>query len=121
MSRSELKAFAPKFPWDAALGSMGLPNHDRFVVREKDAIAKLAGLFAATPVATWRSYLYFHYLRGQADIMPTAFDEANFAFYGEVLSGQPEQRERWKRAVGNINGRYGAGPLGEAVGQSALC
>jgi putative endopeptidase len=36
----------------------------------------------------------------------------NFDFYGRVLEGQPQQRERWKRAVQATNAA-----LGEAVGK----
>jgi putative endopeptidase len=31
--------------------------------------------------------------------LPKAFDQENFAFYGTVLNGTPEQEVRWKRAV----------------------
>jgi putative endopeptidase len=117
MTRAELKAFAPGFPWDAALAAGGVPAHDRFVIRERDAVAALAKLFAQTPVSTWRAYLTFHYVNAQADIMPKAFDDANFEFYGRVLSGQPEPAPRWRRAVASVNGNYGAGPLGDAVGR----
>ncbi len=116
-SRSELEAFAPGFPWAEALGASGLATHDRFVVREEEAVAGLAQLFRATPVSTWRAYLTFHYLNNEADIMPSAFDEASFAFNGKTLGGQPQQLPRWRRAVADINGPYAAGPLGDAVGR----
>jgi predicted metalloendopeptidase len=116
-TRADLEAFAPGFPWAAALRATGIASHDRFVVKEADAVAALAELFRATPVSTWRAYLTFHYLNGQADIMPSAFDEASFAFNGKVLGGQPQQLPRWRRAVGDINGPYAAGPLGDAVGR----
>ena len=86
-SLAELGAFAPGFPWKAALASGGLDGQDRLVLREADAIAALAKLFRATPVATWRAYMTFHYLNEQADIMPPAFDEAKFEFFGKVLGG----------------------------------
>ena len=44
--------------------------------------------------------------------MPAAFEEENFNFYGKVLSGQPEQEPRWKRAAHVIDGS-----IGEALGQ----
>ena len=116
-TRAELQAFAPQFPWAAMLESGGLKDHDRFVVREASAIEGLARLFRATPVGTWRAYLTFHYLNSQADIMPAAFDEASFGFHGRVLGGSTEPRARWKRAVNEINGPYGVGPIGDAVGR----
>jgi predicted metalloendopeptidase len=116
-SLAELEAFAPGFPWRSALEGAGLTGRDRLVVKEQEAVRDLARTFGETPVATWRAYLTFHYLNAQADIMPAAFDDAQFAFSGKVLSGIGQKRERWKRAVGEISGPYGAGPLGEAVGR----
>ena len=44
--------------------------------------------------------------------MHKALDDQNFDFYGRTLAGTPEQKPRWERAVGAVNGM-----LGEAVGQ----
>lgn len=111
-TRAELRAIAPNFPWDAGLeaGSMGAATE--VVVRELSAMAPLANLFMATPVQTWKDYLTFNLISGSADVLPSAIDDANFDFYGKTLNGQPEQRERWKRAVDAVNNA-----MGEAVGQ----
>lgn len=111
-SRTELEAFAPGYPWDATLAALGIPRHDFYVVKEDSAIRDLARLFQATPVAAWRAYMAFHYLNGMADVLPAAFDDLAFGFNGRVLSGQPQQRERWKRATTALNAA-----LGEAVGR----
>jgi putative endopeptidase len=111
-SQAELKAFAPDYPWDAALGALEIPRQDFFVVKEDLAIKELTRLFAATPVETWRAYMAFHYLNGMADLLPAAFDDLAFDFNGRVLSGQLQKRERWKRATVALNSA-----LGEAVGR----
>ncbi len=116
-SRAELKAFAPEFPWDAGLASSGLQNQDFFVVGSPQPVQALAKLFRATPVDLWKAYLTFHYVNGEADIMPAAFDDASFAFNGTVLTGQPQKRERWKRATTALSGAPFLAPMGEAVGQ----
>jgi putative endopeptidase len=116
-NRAELKAFAPEFPWDAGLASGGIGNQDFFVVGQPDAVKALAKLFRDTPVETWRAYLTFHYLNGSADILPTAFDDASFDFNGKVLTGQPQKRDRWKRATVAMSGSPFSAPLAEAVGQ----
>jgi putative endopeptidase len=115
-NRKELEASVPDFPWQAALGAAGIPNQDFFIVNNPEPAAQLAKLYRETPVSTWRAYLTFHYLNSQADIMPLAFDDAAFEFNGKVLTGQPEKRARWKRAVLALSGNYGEKPLGEAVG-----
>ena len=111
-SQAELKAFAPDYPWDEALAAMEIPKQDFFVVKEDEAILGLTRLFVATPVETWRAYMTFRYLNGMADVLPAAFDDLAFGFNGRTLSGQPQQRERWKRASSMLNST-----LGEAVGQ----
>ncbi|GJL91824.1 M13 family metallopeptidase [Hyphococcus sp.] len=111
-TRDELKAFAPEFPWDAAFEGAGLGDIDSVVVREDDAIAKLAEIFADTPVDTWKAYMKFHLLNANAAVLPSALDAANFALFGTELRGTPKQRERWKRGVAAVNGA-----LGEAVGK----
>ncbi|GAB4516742.1 MAG: M13 family metallopeptidase [Amphiplicatus sp.] len=111
-TRAELKAFAPEAPWDAMFEAAGLGDQDEVVVREDDAIANLAKIFADTPVETWRAYLKFHVLTANAAVLPSALDAANFAFYGTALRGTPKQRERWKRAVAAVNDA-----MGEAVGK----
>ncbi len=108
----ELSAYAPGVPWSAIFEAGGLGAQNEFVIREDDAIQKLAAIFGETPVETWRDYLRFHHLRGNAGVLPSEFDDATFAFFGTEIRGTPKQRERWKRGVAAVNGA-----LGEAVGQ----
>ncbi len=112
-SRAQLLEMTKGFPMAEALESAGFGKVPEFVVREADAMAPLATLFRQTPVATWREYLAYHYLRSKAPVLPQSLDDEVFAFYGRQLNGQPEQRPRWKRAVDEVNDT-----LGEAVGQT---
>jgi putative endopeptidase len=111
-TRAQLSSFAPGFPWRALLTGAGLEDQPRFVVRQSDAIQALSALFAKVPVAHWREYLCYHYLVGNADVLPQAFDDEVFDFYGRTLHGQPQQQPRWKRAVAAVNEG-----LGEAAGE----
>jgi putative endopeptidase len=112
MTGAELAALAPDYPWAEGFASAGLGAPQEIVVREKDAMAPLGKLFKETPVATWKSYLHYHFLRANAAVLPTAVDAEHFDFFGKTLNGQPQQRERWKRGVDALNGA-----LGEAIGQ----
>ncbi|MEO0399787.1 MAG: M13-type metalloendopeptidase [Pseudomonadota bacterium] len=109
---AEIETFAPGIPWRTLFAGVGLGEQDEFVLREDDALQQIAALFAQTDVAVWRDYLTFHLLNGAADVLPTAFDDAQFAFFGTELRGTPKQRDRWKRGVAAVNGA-----LGEAVGK----
>jgi putative endopeptidase len=112
MTVASLEKDAPAYPWGSALKSSGLSGVQEVVVAEWSAVPSLAKLFKNTPVSTWKAYLAYQYLTGEAALLPKAFDDENFNFYGHILNGQPEQRERWKRAVQATNSA-----LGEAVGQ----
>jgi predicted metalloendopeptidase len=111
-TRAELRAIAPNFPWDAGLEAGNMGHATEVVVREVSAMAPLAELFMATPVQTWKDYLTFNLISASADVLPREIDDANFDFYGRTLNGQPQQRERWKRAVDQVNNA-----MGEALGQ----
>ena len=117
MNKAQLKAFAPEFPWDAGMSAGNLGAQDHFIVGQPDAVKALARFFRDTPADAWKSYLTFHYLNQSADILPTAFDDASFAFNGTVLSGQPKKRDRWKRGTIALSGQAFLAPMGEAVGQ----
>ncbi len=110
--RSDVRAINPRYPWDAQFEAAGLNNGAEVVVAELSAMQPLSELFLATPVATWKSYMAWHYVRVRASVLSKTIDDANFDFYGKTLNGQQQQRERWKRAIQSINN-----VLGEAVGQ----
>jgi len=111
-TRQELEQLAPGIAWQPPLEASGLQNQQQFVVRELDAVQGLAKYFRSVPVAQWRAYFTYQYLSAVADVLPKAFDDENFDFYGRTLSGQQQQTERWKRAVVALNNN-----LGEALGQ----
>ena len=51
-------------------------------------------------------------LHAHAGMLSSAFDAENFAFWGRRLSGQKEQKPRWKRCVAAVDGA-----MGEALGR----
>ena len=112
MSKTDIRALAPNFPWTAYFDARGLGAANEIVVAELSAIGPLANLVVNTPVTTWQAYVAWHYVRARAAVLPRAIDDANFDFYGRQLSGAQRQRERWQRAIQATNGA-----LGEAVGE----
>jgi predicted metalloendopeptidase len=111
-TKQELLAYAPGFPWDAFLDAADLGSRESLILSEKSAIKDLAALFNRTSLPALKAFLTFHYVSEHAPYLPKRFDDARFAFYGRSLRGQPQQRERWKRAVDEVNAA-----LGELVGQ----
>jgi putative endopeptidase len=109
---SALKSYAKGIDWDAYLKAMGADDVKDLNVAEDSAVKAISSLVPKVPLAQWKTYQRFHYLSAHAQYLPKAFDDANFDFYGKVLEGRKEQRDRWKRGVDVVEGS-----LGEAVGQ----
>ena len=107
-----LKAKAPDFDWALMLRTAGLPTTGTVIMGQNTAVAAMGKILTATPLATWKDYLAFHFISDHATYLPKAFDDARFAFYSKTLSGTQVQRDRWKRGVQLTNGA-----LGEAVGK----
>jgi endothelin-converting enzyme/putative endopeptidase len=112
MTVEQMAKAAPAIDWPAVMEKLGASSVKSFVLMQPSAVAKSADLFAKADLAFLKDYLAFHFIDANAAYLPTAFDQANFDFYGKTLRGVKEQRERWKRGVGQID----AG-LGDAVGQ----
>ncbi|HEY1749943.1 MAG TPA: M13 family metallopeptidase [Caulobacteraceae bacterium] len=108
----ELARTAPGFDWAAYLAGADLPGVKRVVVNENTAVPKIAALFAATPVATLQAWEAFNAADSASPFLSKPFVDANFEFRNKTLSGQKEQRPRWKRAVGTLDA-----DMGEAVGR----
>jgi len=112
MTPAQLEQLAPQFDWTNYLQKRGLGSVQTIVARQPSTIAGTGKLLEEVPLDTWKDYLTFHFIRSYAQFLPKAFDEAAFNFYGKTLSGQQQQRERWKRGIALLNGN-----LGEALGQ----
>ena len=111
-TRAQLLAYAPGFAWQSFFDASEIGSRQDFIISELTAVRDLSGLFNRTPLPTLKAYLTFHYLSDHAPYLPKRFDTARFDFYGRTLRGQPQQRERWKRAVDEVNDS-----LGEQLGQ----
>jgi len=112
MTLAELEAAAPGFAWRRFLGEAGVANRPHLIVGEDTAIPKIAALYAATPLETLKAWTAFGLADNAAPYLARSFADARFEFRNKVLSGQPEQRERWKRGVSALE--MG---MGEAVGR----
>jgi putative endopeptidase len=111
-SMADFARKAPGLDWTDYFKAAGLDTQKQIVVWQPDAIAAESALVASEPLDTWKAYLTFHAINHVAGLLPKAYADASFAFYGHTLEGTPQQTERWKRALGAVNH-----DLGDAVGQ----
>ena len=110
----EVKALSPQFPWEAWLSGMGAPEGAlaKVVIRQPSFATALGEALESAEIADWQAWLTWHVLSEFASLLPQAFVDEDFDFFGRTLSGQPENKERWKRGVSVVEGC-----IGEAVGQ----
>jgi predicted metalloendopeptidase len=111
-TRKDFDSRAAGLDWQAYFQACGLDQQQDFVVWQPSAINGLAALAGSEPLDTWKDYLTFHAIERMSGFLPKAFVEESFAFHGKALTGTPQLRDRWKRAVDSTNLA-----LGEAVGK----
>lgn len=124
VTRAELQALAPQFPWAAFLQGASIADHDRFIATTNTAFPKLAAAVAAAPLDTVKAWMAFRVADSAAPYLSKPFTDARFAFRDKTLRGQAEQAPRWKRGKLAVGGDdCGADPascfgtLNWAVGQ----
>ncbi|HJC85948.1 MAG TPA: peptidase M13 [Candidatus Corynebacterium faecigallinarum] len=107
------------FPFVAWLDGVGITeaNAPTVIVSQPSYLEHVATLVPgadneARDLDDWKLWAYWRVLTARAGKLPKAFSEANFDFYGRTLSGATEQRDRWKRGVGLVEGA-----IGEEVGK----
>ncbi|WP_010122681.1 M13 family metallopeptidase [Corynebacterium nuruki] len=116
-SRDAEKTFNPTaiadlptgFPFAAWLAGVGITpdNAPHVIVSQPSYLDHVGTLVDTHDLDEWKLWAYWRVLTARAGKLPRAISEANFDFYGRTLSGSTEQRDRWKRALGLIEGTVG--------------
>eukprot|EP00850_Spirogloea_muscicola_P011579 SM000072S21213 [mRNA] locus=s72:364201:367847:- [translate_table: standard] len=108
---SELAELSPKFNFAAYFREHGI-DPPELNVEQPAYISAMGEAVSELSDATWRAYLRWFLVRGTSELLPDEFVQADFEFYGRVLTGQPEIKPRWKRTLAVLDKA-----LGEAVGE----
>ncbi|MES2988222.1 MAG: M13 family metallopeptidase [Pseudomonadota bacterium] len=106
-----LEAKAPEFDWEPMLKKAGIDKAATIIMGNNTALTEIGKIMVATPLQTWKDWMAFQFISGNANYLPKAFDDTRFDFYSKTLSGVQVKRERWKRGIQLVNGA-----LGESVG-----
>ena len=109
MTMREVRKLAPGFDFPSLVRLDGA-KVDHVIVFQPSAFKGIARLIGSTPLPVLRDQLLVRSLDAYSPYLPAKFDNENFAFYGTVLNGTPQQEERWKRAV-----NFTIGALGDDV------
>ncbi|HVJ05430.1 MAG TPA: M13 family metallopeptidase [Candidatus Saccharimonadales bacterium] len=110
--QSDFAAKAPGLDWSEFFHGAGLDKQASFIVWQPTAFTGESALIASVPLDTWKDWLAFHLIEQYAGVLPKAFADERFAFFGQTLSGTPQKRPRWQRGVAVVNTL-----IGDEVGQ----
>jgi endothelin-converting enzyme/putative endopeptidase len=111
MEIQQLVSLAPSIAWEKYLTGIGAPVKT-INVAVPDFFKAMEAEIKAVSLDDWKTYLSWHVIHAAAPLLPSAFVNENFEFYGKTLTGSKELKPRWKRCV-----QYTDSDLGEALGQ----
>lgn len=110
MSISELKKKFNNFDWDEYFDARGA--NVKFVnINQPEAISESLKIISDTDLDLIKTYLKFRIASSSVGLLDQKTYDISFDFYNRVMSGQKEQKPRWKRAVYMIDDS-----LGEEIG-----
>ena len=114
MTLDEFTATCPGLHWREFLagGDIAESKMGELVAMQPSFFADVSVLLTEDRLPAWRAWARWKVINSLSPYLSSAFVNENFHFYGTVLSGTPELRERWKRGVALVEGS-----VGEAVGQ----
>lgn len=109
----KLIEFAPAINWKAGLAASLVPDIKELNVMTPSYFEGLQKILADTSLDDWKHYLRLRLIDAAADQLPSEFYDASFELHQRAISGVPQPKPRWKRAVDATS----LGVLNEAVGQ----
>jgi len=112
MPVTKIIADFPGFDWTAWAKPQGIDKATEWVIGQPSFFKGFAEMVPKTPLATWKAWLAAQVITMDAPYLSAPFAEARFDFFNKALSGQQQQRARFKRGVQLVNGS-----MGEALGQ----
>lgn len=111
-SMDDLAKMTPSIQWEAYFEGIGVKELDTIIVTDPGYFKALEGILKENNVDDWKNYLRWTAIDGNADLLSTEIDRANWEFYSKAMRGSKKQLPREERALSVINGT-----IGEALGK----
>ncbi|MBO7489583.1 MAG: M13 family metallopeptidase [Bacteroidales bacterium] len=109
----EAAKFAPNIDWKGYFTSMKIMDGMKtFNIAQPKYIAEVSRVLATADINTIKAYFAWSVINGAASYLSDDFVNANFDFYGKLMSGKEVNRPRWKRVTSTVDGA-----MGEALGR----
>jgi endothelin-converting enzyme len=107
MTPAQLQELSPGIDWQAYMESQDITGRDEYIVFQPSYFEAVDDIFNETPVDLWKDYLVFQTLDAFAPVLTSESFDLWFGFNRAGLSGVPEPRPRWKRAVASTTNNMG--------------
>jgi len=109
----EAAALTPNINWQNYFTTMNIMDGMKsFNIAQPKYFEEVNRVLADTDVETLKAYFAWHEITSAASYLSDDFVNANFDFYGKLMSGREQNRPRWKRVTSTVEGA-----MGEALGQ----
>lgn len=104
-----LQELCPNVNWNKVLADLGvnMSCEEYVCVNEVEFMKKLNTCLAEVSLNTWKHYLAVRLLSSTGKYLDDTTALIRFDFYGKIMSGQQEQKPRWKRVYYTINSLIG--------------
>lgn len=112
MTVKKMNKLTPNFNWSDYLNDIGHGDIKDVNVGQPDFLKALDGMLKEVSINDWKVYMKWHLIDDTSAYLSNRFVDANFDFFGKVLTGKKENQPRWKRVVNTIDAL-----AGEALGQ----
>ena len=111
---ADLPAEAPGFDWAGWVTALGSSPEAaaELVVRQPDYLTAFAGLWSSEDLEDWKHWARWRLIHARAFLLTDEPVAEDFAFYGRLLSGTEQIRDRWKRGVSVVESL-----MGDALGK----
>ncbi len=111
---ADLQAEGVGFDWVGWVTALGGTSEQvaELVVRQPDYLTAFAALWGSEDLEDWKRWARWRLIRARAPWLTDAIVAADFDFYGRLLTGTEQIRDRWKRAVSLVEVL-----IGDAVGK----
>ena len=111
MSYNQLVTDFPGIDWGNVFLASSYPAFDWVDVGQPEPIHEVEKILAETSLDDLKAYAEIKIISGATSVMSDDFRAVAFKL-GSTISGQTQDRPRWKRAVGSVSGI-----MGEAIGK----
>ena len=112
MSAADLQAMMPDWNWPEYFKTINVTEPGDINVGQPDFFKAANGVFTATSIDDWKTYLRWHLVKAHASELSSEFVNEEFRFFGETLTGAKKLKERWKRVIETTDAS-----IGEALGK----